>query len=295
MIRLVRDFRLIPVVLSAIICLFALKTFGLILNGGYTLNELAAQRRDDAQGRDDVTGSVTERNGLPAVGEPVRGTPSQPANQPARPPAKPAAGQSWAQQMFNFPDVTGSVTAPKPEPKAPAPPAPKGNAPAAKAGDPPTAEPIPPPPSRAERALLERLQERRIELDARTRDIEMRESLLKAAEKRLESRMLELKDVESRATTAVAQKDEVEAVRLKNLVTIYENMKAKDAAKIFDRLDLRVLMDVATQINPRRMSDILAQMTPESAERLTVEFAIRAKEKGQPAELPKIEGRPPAR
>ncbi len=34
-------------------------------------------------------------------------------------------------------------------------------------------------------------------------------------------------------------KDESEAARFKSLVTMYENMKAKDAAKIFDRLDMQ--------------------------------------------------------
>jgi len=63
------------------------------------------------------------------------------------------------------------------------------------------------------------------------------------------------------------------------------------AAKIFDRLDMRVLIEVASQINPRRMSDIMAQMTPEAAERLTIELANRAKESGPGSDLPKIEGR----
>ena len=81
-------------------------------------------------------------------------------------------------------------------------------------------------------------------------------------------------------------------VRDENVVSMYENMKAKDAAKIFDRLDMKVLVEVATQLNPRRMSDVLAQMSPEAAERLTVELAARPKDKSNPADLPKIEGRP---
>jgi flagellar motility protein MotE (MotC chaperone) len=70
-------------------------------------------------------------------------------------------------------------------------------------------------------------------------------------------------------------------------------MKAQDAAKVFDRLELGVLLDVTTQINPRRMSDILGLMAPEAAERLTVELASRAAAKGKnpAAELPKIEGK----
>jgi flagellar motility protein MotE (MotC chaperone) len=77
---------------------------------------------------------------------------------------------------------------------------------------------------------------------------------------------------------------------------MYEGMKAKDAAKIFDRLDMKILLEVAMQVNPRRMSDILAQMNPEAAERLTVELAGKpgasSAKAASAAELPKIEGRP---
>jgi flagellar motility protein MotE (MotC chaperone) len=119
----------------------------------------------------------------------------------------------------------------------------------------------------------------------------MRETLLLAAEKRLEGRIAQLKQLEEQINDSVRAKDEGEVARFKNVVTMYENMKAKDAARIFDRLEMKVLLEVTTQINPRRMSDILAQMSPDSAERLTVELASRAKDK-PPTELPKIEGRP---
>jgi flagellar motility protein MotE (MotC chaperone) len=119
----------------------------------------------------------------------------------------------------------------------------------------------------------------------------MRESVVLAAEKRLEARLGQLKQIEARINDTVRAKDEQEAARIKNLVTMYENMKPKDAARVFDRLDLRILMEVSTQINPRRMSDILAQMSSEAAERLTVELATRAKDR-PPAELPRIMGQP---
>ena len=58
-----------------------------------------------------------------------------------------------------------------------------------------------------------------------------------------------------------------------------------------------MLLEVASQINPRRMSDILALMSADTAERLTVELANRARAvaKGGSADLPKIEGRPTSR
>jgi flagellar motility protein MotE (MotC chaperone) len=150
--------------------------------------------------------------------------------------------------------------------------------------------------SPAERAILERLGERRQELDARARELEIRENLLKSAEKRLDDRVNELKGMESQAGSSAQKKDADEAARLRGLVTMYENMKAKDAAKIFDRLDMAVLVAVVTQMKPRTMADIMGQMQPETAERLTVELAGRATNAAAPAgpaELPKIESRGP--
>jgi flagellar motility protein MotE (MotC chaperone) len=281
MMRRLGDIRLIPIVLVAIIVLFALKAFGLIFDGGYTLAELSPRNAPEPE----VTGAIGQprRNDAPSTA-----APKAPRAQQQSPQQQPS--QSWAQQMFGFPDITGAVA----ESKS-APPEPKGNRPAPKAVNPPPPAPVPPPPERvlspAERAILERLSERRNELEQRSHDLDMRESLLKGAEKQLEARINELRELESRANSAMQNKAEGEAQRFKNLVTMYDNMKAKDAAKIFDRLDMRVLIEVASQINPRRMSDIMAQMTPEAAERLTIELANRAKESGPGSDLPKIEGR----
>ena len=148
--------------------------------------------------------------------------------------------------------------------------------------------------SDAERAILERLQSRRQELDTRAREIDIRESLLKEAEKRIESKVEEMKAVESRISAANDQKSEADAARLKGLVTMYEAMKPKDAARVFDRLEMGVLIEIASQIAPRKMSDIMGLMQSESAERLTVELARRAgaeKSASNAADLPKIEGK----
>ena len=151
-----------------------------------------------------------------------------------------------------------------------------------------------PPPSAAERAILERLQERRQELEKRARELDIREGLIADAEKRVESKLMQIKEGQQQLATAAQQKEESEAARFKSLVTMYESMKPRDAAKIFDRLDVNVLLQVASMMNPRAMSEILALMTPDRAQQLTVELANRAKTspKDPSANLPKIEGRP---
>ena len=149
------------------------------------------------------------------------------------------------------------------------------------------------PVSPSERAILERLQSRRQELEARAREIDIRESLLKAAEKRVEARVEELKAIEARIATATQQKSEADAARFKGIITMYEGMKPKDAAKVFDRLEMTVLFEIASQIAPRKMADILGLMSTEAAERLTVEMARRAgtDKSASTADLPKIEGK----
>jgi flagellar motility protein MotE (MotC chaperone) len=148
--------------------------------------------------------------------------------------------------------------------------------------------------SSAERAILERLQQRRQELEKRARELDIREGLIADAEKRVESKLMQVKESQQQLVTATQKKDEAETARFKGLVTMYENMKPRDAAKIFDRLDVNVLLQVASQMSPRAMSEILALMSAERAQQLTVELANRAQgsPKNPGANLPKIEGRP---
>lgn len=229
---------------------------------------------------------------------------------------QPTKSSSWAQEMFNFPggkadngDITGSVdekpkeagkeagkdaskeASKKEEPPKPAAPAVEETKPGGTTVTFPAEGQAPVSPS--ERAVLERLQARRQELDARAREIDIRESLLKAAEKRVESKVEEAKAVESRISAATEQKNEAEAARFKGLVTMYEAMKPKDAAKVFDRLEMPVLFEIASQIAPRKMSDIMGLMSPEVAERLTTEMARRAGagQSDSADALPKIEGK----
>ncbi len=292
MIRFARDFRLIPIVLLATVSLFALKVSGLVFDGGYTLaDRLKARATTDLQ--------ITTAESVPDYPKIVVADRRVTSDAPA---AKQGPPKSWAQEMFNYNevvkgDVTGSVGAKEEKPSGPA------LTVSEKPPDPPklevagTSYPLQPGKinSPGERAVLERLQDRRQELDSRTRELEMRESLLKAAEKRVEAKVAELKDVEARVNAAMGNRDKAEVQRFKSIVSMYENMKSKDAARIFDRLDLKILVDVSTQINPRKMSEILAQMTSESAERLTVELANRANaapKSQNPDQLPKIEGKP---
>lgn len=145
--------------------------------------------------------------------------------------------------------------------------------------------------------LLERLGERRVMIEEREQDLRVREQLLEAAERRLEERLAELAALEERVTSAVQSEEERASEEIGRLVQLYSAMRAKDAAAIFDGLDLGILVEVATAMNPRKMADILGNMEPDAARRLTIAMAGNGPQSMAPAsepgsDLPRIEGLP---
>lgn len=165
------------------------------------------------------------------------------------------------------PSTTGSVTAKEPE---------KGEA--RKSEPPPQGQPaMPEPVSPTERALLEKLGARRDALKLKTDELELREKMLGEAERKLESGLGDLKQAEDQADAAAKGKADTEKAGLKNIVTMYETMKPKDAARVFDRLGHEVLVPLVLAMNPRKMAEVLAVMQPEAAEKLTIALANRAR------------------
>ena len=126
-----------------------------------------------------------------------------------------------------------------------------------------------------EMVVLQSLAARRGELDAREAQIAEREALLAAAENRMDEKTAELKALQDSIQGLVVQHDEQEQAQFKSLVKIYENMKPKDAAKIFEQLEMDVLLEVVGRMREQKVAPILAQMQPTKAKDVTFELAQR--------------------
>ena len=126
----------------------------------------------------------------------------------------------------------------------------------------------------SEADVLQRLAERREVLDERASELEMRLALVEAAERRIAERTAALEVLEARINAMVDEKRSLEEAQFTALVSMYETMKPKDAAAIFDQLDPNVLLRVARAINPRKMGPIMAKMTPMKAMELTSGLAV---------------------
>ena len=124
--------------------------------------------------------------------------------------------------------------------------------------------------SGSEMALIKQLSDRRSQLDQRARTLDGRETLIKVAEQRVGQKIKEMETLRAQLQTMVNTASAAQQVQIDNLVKIYETMKPKEAAKIFESLEMPVLLGVVQKMKPARTAAVMAEMSPEKAKEITV-------------------------
>jgi flagellar motility protein MotE (MotC chaperone) len=136
--------------------------------------------------------------------------------------------------------------------------------------------PAPAPPaavSDGERTVLLELRQRRQELDARDTTVTARESTLAAAELRLNARVAELESLQHKLEGLEQAREQRDDASWLGLVKLYESMKPRDAATIFNDLDMNVLLGVVDRMKDAKAAPVLAAMQPDKARELTTKLA----------------------
>lgn len=123
--------------------------------------------------------------------------------------------------------------------------------------------------------VLQKLAERRKELDRRSRQLDTREKLLQATENRIESKIVNLRQIQNTISKLLKKHDEEKEAKMRSVVKIYEKMKPKDAARIFEKLELPILLDVVERMREAKSAPIIAKMTPNKAKTVTAALAHR--------------------
>lgn len=131
--------------------------------------------------------------------------------------------------------------------------------------------------TQAEIDLLQKLAVRREAIEAREKEIESRLSFLRAAEARIDKKVDELKGLQATITRLLKAYDDQQKAKVENLVKLYEAMKPKEAARIFEQLDMDTLLLVAERMGERKLAPIMSKMNPDKAREVTVELS-RARE-----------------
>lgn len=123
--------------------------------------------------------------------------------------------------------------------------------------------------------ILQSLAQRRDDLDKRAAEIDRHEALLQATEQRIDEKIARLQQMEGKINDAFKKEDQKDEAKIKSLVKIYETMKPKEAARIFEQLDQPVLLDVLEQMKEMKTAPILAAMDPAKAKAVTLALAAR--------------------
>lgn len=139
----------------------------------------------------------------------------------------------------------------------------------------------------AERSLLLDLRQRRKELETREAALAARQSVLGAAEKRIAERTEEMISLQKKLEVLEAARAEREAANWAGLVKVYEGMKPREAALIFNDLDIAVLLPVLDRMKEAKMATVLAAMQPDRARLVTAQLAqLRSKANVAPTTAP---------
>lgn len=123
--------------------------------------------------------------------------------------------------------------------------------------------------------VLQSLSDRREQLDKRARDLDQREKLLQAAEKKVDEKVLEMNNLRKEIDQLLNTQQQMQDERIKQLVKIYEGMKPKDAANIFNDMQFEVLLPIIDMMSERKVAPIMAAMTPAKAREVSGRLAAQ--------------------
>jgi flagellar motility protein MotE (MotC chaperone) len=126
--------------------------------------------------------------------------------------------------------------------------------------------------------LLESLQSRRGQLDAREQALEMQLNLISAAEAKLDQRVAALNSLKGEIQTLLGQADSKQKAESERMVGVYTTMaqsKPKEAAKQLTIMDDSVRLPIAAGLSNRNLATILANMQPTDAKKLNEALAHR--------------------
>lgn len=125
----------------------------------------------------------------------------------------------------------------------------------------------------SEKLIIEKLAARRAELEAWSKDLEMKEELINASSKKLDKKLEDLKTLKDQTEKLLAEYKEQDDAKIRSLVKMYEGMKPTAAAAILEEMSMGILLEIVDKMNEKKASLILAKMSPKKAKNITEDLA----------------------
>lgn len=120
---------------------------------------------------------------------------------------------------------------------------------------------------------LSKLNERKKELDEKEEELGRAEQELQAQKEELEKRLKDLEGMRRGISSVLEEKVKVDEKKLDTLVLIYSDMKAQQAAKVFETMDEDLAVGILGRMKKKNAADIMTLLKADKAQALTEKFA----------------------
>lgn len=118
-----------------------------------------------------------------------------------------------------------------------------------------------------------KLNERKRELDAREEELNRAEGELQAQRAELEKKLSELESTRRNISSVLEEKVKTDDAKVETLVQMYSNMKAQQAAKVFETMDENLAIEILGRMKKKNAAEIMGFVKAEKVQTLTEKFA----------------------
>lgn len=120
---------------------------------------------------------------------------------------------------------------------------------------------------------LSKLIDRKKALDAREEEVARQEEEIAKQKIELEKKIAEMAQVRGDISKTLEDRVKRDNERVDNLVAVYSNMKAQQAAKVLETLDRDLAVEILGRMKKKNAADILNAMKPETTQSISEMYA----------------------
>ncbi len=127
----------------------------------------------------------------------------------------------------------------------------------------------------AERSLLDALNRKEKELNAREEEVVKKEERLNIVKADIEQRLSELKLEHEKIAVLVKKIDEIDDQRVKRIVKIYESMNPEEAASRIEKLEEDMAVMILSSMSERKAAKVLSFVNVSKSAKLSQSLRVK--------------------
>lgn len=116
---------------------------------------------------------------------------------------------------------------------------------------------------------LSALQQKEFEIRKKEEQLKEKEDRLNKLEKEIEQKVKDLLALQKEFQSARNEKQETQTAKVRGLAKIFGTMKPKDAAKLMENLDDKLVMSIVSTLTPDEAAAVLALMDVKKAAKIS--------------------------